>query len=318
MRANRPLPAVLHLATFWALFAFWAVPWARGADEAVGLRTVQDERRVTFSSGERTLLVYRFGDVARKPYAEKLFTPGGVNLLRDAPHDHLHHHALMFAVAVDGVDFWSENDRSGRQVHRAIEGVKSEGQDGEAWASLAQTLDWRNAAGDQTLAVERRTVGLWRPKDAAATVILWETRLEPGPGRDAVKLGGSHYFGLGMRWVESMDRGGRFFNPDGAEGDLVRGQERLVRTRWCAYTARAEGKPVTAAMLDHPKNPRHPAHFFTMPAPFAYLSATLNYWKEPLEVKRGEPLVLRYAVAVWDGETKAEEVEKLYQAWTKR
>ena len=56
---------------------------------------------------------------------------------------------------------------------------------------------------------------------------------------------------------------------------------------------------------------------FTMTPPFAYLSATLNLWKEPLELKAGGKLKLSYAVAVWDGETAAEQVEKLYAWWSK-
>ena len=32
----------------------------------------------------------------------------GENLLRDAPHDHLHHHALMYGIRVNGVNFWEE------------------------------------------------------------------------------------------------------------------------------------------------------------------------------------------------------------------
>ena len=53
-----------------------------------------------------------------------------------------------------------------------------------------------------------------------------------------------------------------------------------------------------------------------MSRPFAYLSATLNLWKEPLVLKAGEKLKLSYAVAVWDGETPAEQVESLYQKWS--
>jgi hypothetical protein len=52
-----------------------------------------------------------------------------------------------------------------------------------------------------------------------------------------------------------------------------------------------------------------------MSPPFAYLSATLNLWKEPLVLKAGEKLKLNYAVALWDGETPAEQVETLYQKW---
>ena len=84
------------------------------------------------------------------------------------------------------------------------------------------------------------------------------------------------------------------------------------RSAWCAYSAAADGKPVTVAMFDDPKNPRHPATWFTMDAPFAYLAATLNLSKEPLPIESAEPLTLRYAVAVWDGDVGPEKIGKLY------
>jgi hypothetical protein len=258
---------------------------------------------------------YRGRLTPKKPYVRELFTPAGVQVLRDSPDDHKHHHALMFAVGIDGVDFWSENANCGRQAFRSMQTVAPSARDGAAWAGLVQQLDWIAPKAEKPLATEHRTVGVWQAKDAGASVVTWQTRLEPAAGRPSVKLAGSHYFGLGMRFVESMDKGGRFFNADNKDGEVVRGQERLTRTRWCAYTAKAGDKPVTVAMFDHPKNARHPALFFTMPAPFAYISATLNYWKEPLEVKAGQPLELRYAVAAWDGQIGADQVEKLYQRW---
>jgi hypothetical protein len=114
-----------------------------------------------------------------------------------------------------------------------------------------------------------------------------------------------------------MDQGGRFFNAAGQPGEVVRGSERLVPAKWAAYTAKADGKSVTVAIFDHPKNPRHPNKMFTMSPPFAYLSATLNLWKEPMDLKAGQDLDLRYGVAVWDGETPAEVVEALYAQWAK-
>jgi hypothetical protein len=68
-------------------------------------------------------------------------------------------------------------------------------------------------------------------------------------------------------------------------------------------------------MFDDPKNPRHPAKMFTMSKPFAYLSATLNLWKEPMELKCGAELDLCYGVAVCDGKLGAAGIEKLYQRW---
>ena len=150
--------------------------------------------------------------------------------------------------------------------------------------------------------------------DLGATLVEWQSRLETPPGKNTAVLTGSHYFGLGMRFVESMD-GGRFFNADDKQGEIVRGDERLTPVKWCAYTAKAGGKPVTVAVFDHPKNLRYPAKMFTMSKPFAYLSATRNEWKEPITIKAGNPLNLRYGVAVWDGEVDKATVEKLYRRW---
>jgi hypothetical protein len=165
------------------------------------------------------------------------------------------------------------------------------------------------------LVSERRTIELTLPEEEDVSLLTWTTRLEPAAGRKPVTFGGSHYFGLGIRFVESMDQGGRHFNADGNPGQIVRGQERLVRSRWCAYSARAEGKPVTVALFDHPHNPRHPATMFTMPRPFAYLSATLNLSKEPMNVAAEKPVELSYGVALWDGEIEAAEIERMYEQW---
>ena len=51
--------------------------------------------------------------------------------------------------------------------------------------------------------------------------------------------------------------------------------------------------------------------------PFAYMGATINLWKEPLDLKPDSPLDLRYGVAVWDEDISAGEVEKTYHQWLK-
>ena len=47
--------------------------------------------------------------------------------------------------------------------------------------------------------------------------------------------------------------------------------------------------------------------------PFAYLSATLNLYKEPLEIVADKPLELAYGVALWDGEVSSEKIEAMYR-----
>jgi hypothetical protein len=112
-----------------------------------------------------------------------------------------------------------------------------------------------------------------------------------------------------------MDKVGTFENASGQPGETVRGDERNVPAAWCAYSAEADGKPVTAAMFDDPTNPRHPATWFTMTTGFAYQSATLNLYKEPLTVTKDAPLTVRYGVALFDGRVGKDVIEKTYQRW---
>ena len=83
-------------------------------------QVVVDANSITLQMGDRPVGRYRYSDVPFKPYLQELRTPSGINILRDSPFDHKHHHSLMFAVAVDGVNFWEEKDGSGREEHVAI------------------------------------------------------------------------------------------------------------------------------------------------------------------------------------------------------
>lgn len=281
------------------------------------LKAREDKTTVSVLRGEQPLMRYRHTDVPMKPYVDQLFTPAGVQVLRDSPSDHKHHHALMFALAADGVDFWAEFPQSGLQKQRDIFKLVDETTSaGVLRSGFVAQLDWTGPGSDKTILRERREVCALDKVDSGATLIEWQTRLEAPPGKDKVTLTGEHYFGLGMRFLKSMD-GGRFFYADDKAGEIVRGDERLTPTKWCAYTSKADGKPVTVAVFDYPKNIRFPAKMFTMMTPFPYLAATENVWKQPIVVEANKPLDLRYAVAVWDGEVGKTTVEKTYQSWLK-
>ncbi len=263
-------------------------------------------------SGNRQLLVQRCADVPYKPYVQILRSPAGINVLRDAPADHLHHHGLMYAVNVDGVEYWGETEESGQQIVRRSQAVPPQAF-GEWWRSgFVQTIDWVPPRDKLLSLVEERTIAAWQGDDLDASLISWTTKLAVPPGRETCKLEGRHYFGLGMRFVESMDKGGKFFNADGATA--VAGTND-VRSPWCAYTAAADGHPVTVAAFDHPANPRHPARWFTMDDAFAYLANTPDLHHESITIRRGAPLRYRFGVAVWDGDVGPERVQKLYERW---
>ena len=290
------------------------------------MRITTEENIISVHTGDSILLRYHYRDVPFKPCVQQLFSPQGINILRDAPADHLHHHALMFAVAADGVNFWEEQQAPGRQVHRSFADIKIEKRDDVPSAGFTEQLDWVSPRSQELLLKEHRTIEVCQSRqgwpsplnDFKATLLSWQSSFAVPSGKESVTLTGSHYFGLGMRLLKSMDTGGQFRNSEGKSGDIVRGDERLVRARWCAYTAAANGKPVTITMFGHPDNLRHPTQWFTMTKPFAYLSATLNLHKEPLKVTSDKPLVLHYAVAVWDNRVGNEQIENVYNWWVNR
>jgi hypothetical protein len=274
------------------------------------LRVQVDSSEITTLIGERLVLRYRYSDVPFKPYVRELFTPGGVNVLRDAPHDHLHHHGLMFALAADGVTFWAETPDAGKQLPHTNTAVDVRGDAAGFSALLPWVIDSR------VILREHRQIDVLRPPDGdAVTLLTWRSQLIPDGD---VTLSGNHYFGLGMRFVASMDRVGKFCNATGQPGEVFRGDERLVRARWCVYTAAVDGKPVTVAMFDDSQNPRYPATWFTMREPFAYLSATMSLHTEPMTLVKGQTLDLRYGVAVWEGRVDNARIEKTCEYWLSR
>jgi hypothetical protein len=275
-------------------------------------------------AGDDVLLQYRHGDVSFKPYVKELFTADGLNVLLDSPPDHIHHRGLMFAIGVDGVSYWLEyagalpsnvEQRPGKQVHQSFSDVAVTEADGLSWGRFTESLQWVSLRDNKPALVEQRRVAATRVPASGANLLTWECRLAPAPGKDSVSLTGSHYYGLGMRFIRSMDAVGEFRDADGKPGTIFRGEERLIRSNWCAYTVKVGGKDVTAAMFGYPDNPRGLTTWFTMAKPFAYLSATLALHEEPLKVEARKPLSLRYGVVLWDRPVSSEEIDALYSKW---
>jgi len=271
-----------------------------------------------FDGPGHTLFEYRRDPDALKPYLRSLVTPGGIELVRDAPPDHEHHHGLMLALGVDDVDFWGERyaEVPGRQVAEPLGGasVRLGPQGAGGW--LAERVEWLDPRDGGLRLEELREVDFETARADRPTRLTWWSRLRLPPGRERAVLWGRPYFGLGLRFAAGFDGTGRFSSSDGDEGVVVRGDERLTAARWCACTTEIAERTVTVAMYDHPDNPRHPARFFTMAEPFAYLSATLDLAERPLELTRGEQLDLCWGLAVWEQPVTPERIEEHYRTWS--
>lgn len=272
------------------------VAWEEGATHGCFAATSQG----------KTLAVYRASANPQKPYLEQLFTPGGQQVLLDSPADHVHHHGLMFALSVDGVSYWAEGDGSGHQT--VVETKVADP------GVLLQMLHWTDPQGVSKLNEQRR-IHLTQTDDA--TLLTWQSTLTVPDAIDKVVLSGSHYYGLGMRFIRSFDSVARFRFPDDAVGEPVRGTEKLTPATWVACVGNVDGHPVTVVMFSHPQNIRHPAWWFTMDKPFAYQSATLNLWKQPLTLECNDALALTFGVALMDGDIPEEQIEALSAQWIK-
>ncbi len=281
----------------------------RGSEGA--FKITKDEGSYLITRAGKPVLRYRFGNVKFKPYVSELFLPDGTNILRDAPHDHLHHHALMFAWNVDKTEFWGEAGKVGRQRSRKEAGpTVAQKRDG---ACVAHPLDWVSPEGKPLLREDRKVCAL-ADSGPADVLLLWQGIFQ-GPRPDAdIEISGREYLGLGIRFKQTMDhRKSRFLAANGKTAvKKVNGS----RCDWCAVLGEiAPGKPITLVFMDHPQNPRHPARWFAMDQPFAYLSATIGLKDHPYTLKAGQTLTLRYGVALWSGSVGKSEIDRAYRHW---
>ena len=74
-----------------------------------------------------------------KPYVRELAPLRGDNILRDSPFDHKHHHGLMFAIRVNGVNFWEETPGCGHE--KSVVGARADAR-GHPRALLRHTIHW--------------------------------------------------------------------------------------------------------------------------------------------------------------------------------
>jgi len=297
-----------------SLVLFSAAIFGGGCHNSPDVR--HDKGLWTFSENEQPLLIYNHSAMTYKPYVVQLYTPSGVNVLRDQVADHLHHHGLMLGWSVNGINFWEETAGCGYQVPAPATG-KASGTLFGSQSRLFHESRWLDAAKAAKELTEERLIETHSVPKCEAVLTTWTSVLSVPAGREAAKISGRHFDGLGMRFVQSMDNNGEFVYADGQPGPIFRGDERLTEGAWCAYRSAVEGKPVTVAMFDDPANPR-PATWFTMKEHFAYLSATMRLHEMPLEVTADKPATLRYGIALWDGHRSDSDIETLYQDWLRK
>jgi methane monooxygenase PmoA-like len=297
------------------------------AMRAASLRVEGDSRPAewTICLGDQKLLVYAFDPLKFKPYVKELYTTKGDNVLRDAPHDHLHHHALMYGIKVNGLNFWEE--LPGMGVQQPVQSPRPEivkDSDGRTQARIAQLIRWVSPQeaflptnAPVALLVERRTLTLSVNEARQEVALHWKSQFEVGPKTNEVTLTGANYHGLGMRFLEELDPVAKHLNA-GNIPDLSGSKQDVSQGRWGSVSFDAPGKSATIALYGLPKNPGGEAYYFTMKTPFAYLSATQRLDRDALIYRSGEKFELNYLVVLYPGPKSSRELDERGEEWRAR
>lgn len=284
---------------------------------------VQPERGlVEWHFKGRKLLAYTFATSQFKPYVRELNSLTGDNVLRDSPADHLHHHGLMYAIRVNGVNFWEERGQPGHQRHaKMLAQATGSSASGLPQASFTELIHWISdgdrARTDTTpfaFLVERRTITLTVNEAQEELALAWHAEFEVGARTNRVTLHGSDYNGLGLRLPAAWDHVARHENSECARWPAA-GKPGAVPARWSAVSHADEGRTVQVALFARPHGHAGTNSFFAMTEPFTYLAATQGLDKVPLDYRAGDRFVLDYLVLVSPVARTATQLERRYQAW---
>ncbi|HNQ91043.1 MAG TPA: PmoA family protein [Verrucomicrobiota bacterium] len=270
----------------------------------------------------KPVCVYAFAQGQIKPYVRELTTLAGYNVLRDSPSDHKHHHALMYGIRVNGVNFWEEAAGAGVQKPVKILTRKTgRSSDGKPQAVFGQRILWLTAedastatSEAQALLAEDRTLTVIVDEADRAVAVHWHAQFTVGGKTNEVALTGANYHGLGVRFLAELDAPARHI-IGGRALDLAGTQQDCSAAAWGAVSFDVPGRPATLAITGGPANAGGPPVFFSMHQPFAYLSATQALDRQTLTRRRGERWTLDYRVVVYPDVRSASELARSAEAW---
>ena len=289
-----------------------------------GLTEVLDaaQGRVEWRFKGRTLFAYAFASNQFKPYVQELFTVAGDNVVRDAPPDHPHHHGLMFACQINGVNFWEEAGQPGRQRHVTLLGHGSgHGADGRPQARFTELIHWLPADADapqsterDALLVERRTLELTVDEARQEVALTWHAEFEVGGRTNRILLHGTDYNGLGLRLPANWDLVASHDNSESAPY-ATHGRRDVVPARWGSVSHVCEGRAAQVVLGARPQGQAGTNLFFSMTQPFTYLAATQGLDRRPLDYRSGDRFTLDYLVLAYPVARPPADLTARHQRW---
>lgn len=317
------------------LASAFGVLLAISSQAADGVRITEQADKLRIEINGQLFTEYIFKG-APHVYFYPVLGPGGLAMTRNWPmkevegeeHDHKHHRSLWYSHgAVNGVDFWSEDQKAGKILHEKFLEIKS----GEDSGVVRSQNKWVGPDGKTVLRDERVFRVYARP--ANERLFDFEITLKAPTDREIV-LGDTKEGSMAIRVAESIrviapkDKGEKKAK-DGA-GHIV--QSTGVRdgdtwgkpAEWCDYYGPIEGKTAGIAIFDHPGNPRHPTTWHVRDyGLFAANPFGLHEFdKKPpgtgnLVIEAGKSVTFKYRFYLHEGDEKMGKVAERYKEYVK-
>jgi hypothetical protein len=276
-------------------------------DERVVQLTLQPDA-LAVTVGGKPFTVYNFAKSQRKPYFCPIRGPGGQIVTRslENPLDHPFHKGLWFSLdAVNGIGFWVEK---GKIVNVSVEPIVTHGDP----ARFKVVNHWLGKDSEPVV-IESTFISI-----NANRVIAYDAELIAGNNPVSFKDTKEGMFALRVADSMSGDRGGMIENAEGLHGES---QCWGKTADWVDYDGHVDGKLVGVAIFDNPHNFRRSRYhvrdygLFAI-SPFGEHGYTNGRNRPaPVTLVPGESLLLRYAIYVHDGDTRAADVAGAYRQY---
>lgn len=292
----------------------------------------QETGKIDVTIDGKPFTAFYTGADAPKPYLHPLNTAEGDRITRLFPmenvdgevKDHPHHRGLWYTHGdVNGVDFWANEktpQRGPQRVRRGVIDVEkiSKVKGGKKSGTIEASFIWKAPEGEQLLRESRTMVFYSDPKLRTIDFDVTFTALA-----NSVKFGDTKegFFAIRLRDELTQRKGATLMNAGGAKGMReVWGKP----SPWNADYGTVNGKTVGVAILDHPKNPKHPTYWHSRD--YGLFAANAlgehDFFNDKtkdgsITIKKGEKLRFRYRVVIHPGSAEEAGVAKMFEEYSK-
>ena len=253
-----------------------------------------------------------YGDYSARPFFFPVVGPSGRYLTRIGhPHDpvgHHHHYSIWLAYHfINDVNFWSDEETSGKQVHQRF----SRFVDGPVLAGFESVVDWQTPDGESIMREIKRA----RVYPQSDDELLIDLQFSFSSVNKIVHLKKTSFGFLGVRMAKSIgvfDGSGLIQNSEGA----VNEREVFHKVAsWCDYSGLVTDTLRNGiAIFDHPDNPHYPSHWHVRSDGWM---SPCHFLHHDHQIGLDETLQLNYRLLAHNGDVNDADVQKKYDQYVR-